>query len=307
MLVGDALAGLNRLDEAGQWYETAYLALQNNQLKVAEIKGRLARIYLAVGRSETDPRRSDRYYQVAEQYLADNRRISAHIGDGASLIDVAHVRARRALQAGNVSEALASFREGFRAYETRGRQLARLPARRRALMLRRYGAFLDDYVAALYDASRLSSTEGRDHTFAREAFPVAQYRAMTDANLALAQMAARRSAGDDALARLLRQRQDLSNHLSATEQRLTDAIAKNDERETDLIALLKRQVREIAADLEGVEAELERNHQDFGDLANPQPLSIDAVQNFLEPGEALLFLDADAALNWVITKTEIGW
>ena len=307
MYVGDALAGLGRLRDAMDRYEAAYTALKNNQLKVAQIKGRLARIYIAIARSEKDEARRNSHYRAAEQYLADNRLVSAHIGDGASLLDVSHLRATRALQAGNLSEALASFREGFSAYESRGRQLARLPASRRALILGRYRAFLDEYLDALHQATRSSATESNDHTLAREAFPVAQYRYMTEANIALAQMAARRSAGDDTLARLLRERQDLANLLGATEQRLTDAIAKKDPREADLTDLLKRQVRDVAAQLEKVEDTLDRDYRAFGQLANPQPLSIESVQDFLEPDEALLFFDADAALTWVITKTEILW
>lgn len=307
MYVGDALAGLHRLDEARHWYEASYPALKNNQLKAAQVKGRLARIYIEFARNEKDGPRSEKLYRLAERYLGDNRLVSAHIGDGASLLDVTHLRAVRALQAGNLDAALASFREGFSAYETRGRQLARLPARRRALILNRYGPFLDDYINALYEASLASPTEERSHKLAREAFPVAQYRTMTEANLALAQMAARRSAGDDTLGRLLRQRQDLASSLSATEQRLTNAIAKNDEREMDLVNVLKRQVRDIAASLERIEAELERDHRDFDQLANPQPLSIDTVQDVLEAEEALVLIDSDAAMSWVITKTEISW
>ena len=307
MYVGDALAGLGRHIEAADWYEKSYSALKNNQLKVAQIKGRLARIYLTLARAETDTRRRDRLFQFAEQYLADNRLVSAHVGDGASLLDVSHLRGSRALQSGNLPEALAAFREGFSAYETRGRQLARLAARRRALILGRYGPFLDDYLRTLHRASLSSPTEANDHALAREAFPVAQYRYMTEANMALAQMASRRSAGNDALARLLRKRQDLANLLKSTEQRLTNAIAKDDAREVDLRDLLKRQVRKIAADLETVERELTTKYRDYDQLANPEPLTIDAVQGFLDPAEALVFLDAGAGLSWIVTKTGIRW
>ncbi len=307
MYLGDALAGLGRLSDARDWYEKAYQALKLNQLKVAQIKGRLARIYIDVALIETDRKRRDDLYAFAERYLEDNRRVSAHIGDGASLLDVSKLRAARARDAGDLERALDAFREGFTAYRSRGRQLARLPARRRGLILRRYAPFLDDYLDTLYKVSRGSPTESQTHQLAREAFPVAQYRYLTEANLALAQMAARRSSGDDSLARLLRERQDLANLLGSTEQRLTDAIAKSDPREAELRSSLQKQVREIAADLENVEAELEQGHGDFGALANPAPLSIDQVQGFLEDGEALLFFDADAALTWFITKTDILW
>ncbi len=307
MYVGDALAGLARHDEAMDWYEKSYHLLKNNQLKVGQIKGRLARVYLTLARVETDPIRRDRLVHVAEQYLADNRSISAHIADGASLLDVSHLRGSRALQLGNIAEALDAFREGFRAYETRGQQLARLPARRRALILGRYGPFLDDYLLALHTASQSSPSQANNHAFAREAFPVAQYRHMTEANLALAQMASRRSGGNDALAKLLRKRQDLANLLKSTEQRLTDAIAKDDMREAELRTLLNRQVREITSDLEKVERELTTNYRDYDQLTNPQPLTVDAVQGFLDATEALVFLDADAGLTWIIAKTDIRW
>jgi len=148
------------------------------------------------------------------------------------------------------------------------------------------------------------------------AFIAAQRAAVSEAAASLAQMSVRQARGDTALSRLVRERQDLIAEWEARERLLTGALSLPPERRNQAAEREQRQrLAAIDARLGEIDAALARDFPDYAALANPEPLTIAAVQALLAPGEALvLFLDAPPAgplpeqgFAWAITRTDARW
>jgi len=147
----------------------------------------------------------------------------------------------------------------------------------------------------------------------REMFKTIQWAHISDAAGSLAEMAAHTSP-DDALARLVRERQDLVDEWYGKEAML---IATHSEAQSDATA-----EREIATRLAAIDARLREidgalagDFPSYAAFAQPGALAIEQVQDLLNPDEALvLLLDtperkpiAEETFVWVVTKTSVRW
>ena len=149
-----------------------------------------------------------------------------------------------------------------------------------------------------------------------EAFQIAQHAANSPAAQTLAQMAARNAKGDQRLANLARERQDLIADWQAHDQALVAALSKpvQERNETELAAL-RTQIAAIDGRITAINGTLATDFPDYAALSNPQPLAIKDVQTLLAPNEALvMFLDTpvtgptpEEAFLWAITKTSARW
>jgi CHAT domain-containing protein/tetratricopeptide (TPR) repeat protein len=151
---------------------------------------------------------------------------------------------------------------------------------------------------------------------AEDMFRTAQWAHASEAALSLAQMAARQAKGDGALARLVRERQDLVVEWQAKDKLLIAARSEPPARrqaqgETALAARLAAIDRRVAE----IDATLAKDFPNYAALANPEPLGIAEVQVGLGAEEALvLFVDTPEwkpmpaeLFLWVITRTESRW
>lgn len=152
--------------------------------------------------------------------------------------------------------------------------------------------------------------------FMNEAYMAGQRALGTNAALALSQLAARYATGDSALARFLRERQDLIQELEARDQLLIGAVAKPpDRRDRAGEDRLKSRIGEIGVRIAEIDLALSRQFPDYASLAKPAPISIAATQALLKPDEALLqSLDLqsvgavqETAFAWLITKDDAEW
>jgi CHAT domain-containing protein/tetratricopeptide (TPR) repeat protein len=150
----------------------------------------------------------------------------------------------------------------------------------------------------------------------REMFKTMQWAHISDAAGSLAQMAARTAAGDDALARLVRERQDLVDEWYGKDAML---IATHSEAPAERDATAER---ELAARLAAIDARLREidgalasDFPSYAAFVQPEALAVEQVQDALNPNEALVLLldtpdlkpTAEETFVWVVTKTNMRW
>lgn len=142
-----------------------------------------------------------------------------------------------------------------------------------------------------------------------EAFQAAQWALTTSAGQALAQMGARFAAGNNALAGLVRKRQDLVEAWRNKDKQLLDALGRSDAEAQGQSAALRKELTDIAAQISGLDADLVAQFPEYADLSNPKPLSIPEVQALLKPHEALvLFLvTTEESYVWAIGADKAAW
>lgn len=121
-----------------------------------------------------------------------------------------------------------------------------------------------------------------------EAFTVAQWATQSTAASALQQMSSRVSAGDGALAKLVRQRQDLAAVRRTQDKLLTEARSKGDN--AAAIADLSRKLPDIDAQLAAMASQIEKQFPSYSSLTSAAPLEIPQVQGLLATDEAMVFL-----------------
>lgn len=155
-----------------------------------------------------------------------------------------------------------------------------------------------------------------DPALMNEAYMAAQRALETDAALALSQLAVRYASGDSDLARLLRERQDLTLEAGQRDRLLVSAVAlPREQRDGQGERVLKARLKEISGRVAEIDVSLSRSFPQYATLSKPTPVSIAETQGLLRPDEALVqFLDLqeiagipETAFAWLITKTDARW
>jgi len=172
--------------------------------------------------------------------------------------------------------------------------------------------------SGLVKAMHRLTPEGRgpDDAASREMFQTAQWALSSEAAQSLAQMAARGAKGDGALAKVVRERQDLvaewqkqdvwRNSVLGQEAGKRDAKA-----ESENAAKLTAIDKQIAK----IDQRLKAEFPDYFAFASSEPLSVEEAQAQLGADEALvLFLDTmewkptpEETFIWVVTKADVRW
>jgi CHAT domain-containing protein/Tfp pilus assembly protein PilF len=166
-------------------------------------------------------------------------------------------------------------------------------------------------------AYRLADQEkDQSPRLADDSFLATQWAQGSGAAASIAQMSAREAKGDSALARRVRERQDLVAEWQSHDKLLTAAVSqpasrRNPQAEQELRARLAA----IDARIGRIDATLVKDFPEYAALANPEPLAIATAQAQLQPAEALvLFFDMpplygapEETFVWVVTKTDMRW
>jgi CHAT domain-containing protein len=131
--------------------------------------------------------------------------------------------------------------------------------------------------------------QSRDATAAAESFEVAQLSHSSSSARAVAGMAARFAAGNDALAAAVRERQDLVD----TWQRLDTEIvaaegAQAPQRDAAADAKLRDDLAATRQQIDKLDATIGAQFPAYSELSNPKPVAIDATQALLANNEAML-------------------
>jgi tetratricopeptide (TPR) repeat protein len=165
--------------------------------------------------------------------------------------------------------------------------------------------------------SRLPGSEKeRTPELAASMFRTAQWAQSSEAALSLAKMAARSAKGGGALARLVRERQDLVSEWQAKDRLLMPARSEPPARRNASAEYgLSARLTTIDARIGEIDRTLAKDFPDYAALASPEPLGISEVQALLGDQEALvLFLVTDKKWStpeetfiWAVTKTDARW
>jgi tetratricopeptide (TPR) repeat protein/CHAT domain-containing protein len=187
-------------------------------------------------------------------------------------------------------------------------------AQRRTVELRsseETGGDRKSFIAHIEAASRLGgSAPHRLPALTRETYAIAQWVQRSDAAAALARMAARFAKGSSALARRVRQRQDLAGQHQALDRSLIAAVGKTPaERDPEREREWRTQLAVIEKMIGDLDAQLSRSFPDYAALANPEPLSIEETQAQLQAGEALyqVIVGEGGVFAWVVTRAAARW
>ncbi|HXC27901.1 MAG TPA: tetratricopeptide repeat protein [Stellaceae bacterium] len=154
------------------------------------------------------------------------------------------------------------------------------------------GYFLDN-VAMVTDVA--------DPSCVAETFGVVQLANASSAAQAVAGMAARFAAGGDALAALVRERQDLADRSQTLNKSVLAAAmlppAKQDAAAADA---LRKQATDVTTQLTALDTRIGREFPKYTELSNPKPVELSAVQALLAPDEALLvYLIGNKDRSWL--------
>lgn len=141
-----------------------------------------------------------------------------------------------------------------------------------------------------------------------QALQVAQLADASGTAAAIAKMAARFAGGNDALASLVRQKQDaVERRLKAERQLIAAAGKPPQERSPAFEKRLREEIGEAAKAIGVVDSELSRRFPEYQELARPEPLPVGQVRALLLPGEAMLVYTlgenprGEEGFLWVIT------
>jgi len=102
-------------------------------------------------------------------------------------------------------------------------------------------------------------------------------------------MAARFAAGDDALARMVRDREDTISRLQWLDGQLISALSlSSEERDDDREESVRAEMTLLGERLAELDEGLGRDFPDYAEIANPQPVPLSEVQGLLGSEEALI-------------------
>jgi tetratricopeptide (TPR) repeat protein len=144
----------------------------------------------------------------------------------------------------------------------------------------------------------------------REAFEVAQWASHSSAASALQQMAARFGSGGGALARLVREKQDLAAAWREKDKKFVDALAKPEgQQDRAAIERLRQEMADAERRIAAVSARLENEFPDYVVLASPKPLHVDEVQKLLGRDEVLIFflVGDNESYRFALTQDGFDW
>jgi CHAT domain-containing protein/tetratricopeptide (TPR) repeat protein len=140
---------------------------------------------------------------------------------------------------------------------------------------------------------------------AREALVMSQWAKQSAAAAAIQQMGVRFVGGGNALAALVRERQDLSAFWRERDKALLTALAKPQGTQSPAaIGALRRELAEMESKLADNAARLEREFPQYAALASPKPLQAEAVQQLLGADEALIFWLSGDKESYVFALTQ---
>jgi hypothetical protein len=138
-----------------------------------------------------------------------------------------------------------------------------------------------------------------------EGFEIAQLAGTTAAASAVARMAARFAAGDDALAALVRRRQDAVVCFNVVDASLVKAVGQTpNKRDANAENCLRTELEQLNKMIVATDARLTETFRDYAALANPQPLALDEAQSLLASDEAIVtwLIAKSKSLLWVVRR-----
>jgi CHAT domain-containing protein/Tfp pilus assembly protein PilF len=204
---------------------------------------------------------------------------------------------------GRTLEALEYSRQASAIHRTRAAQAAMQRSGGGLSEQRQVGYVFVNQIALLWDASTIKpAAQALLHA---EAFEAGQLARATSTAAAVAGMGARFAAKDDALASLVRRRQDAGRLWQQIDRKLIKAAslaaAKRDAKGE---IRLRTELSELDGQLKQLDQRLALEFPQYAELTSPQPMKLKAVQELLGSREALLsyVVGQQQTFLWVIRR-----
>ena len=188
-----------------------------------------------------------------------------------------------------------------------GESVARQARDGDGLVEQRSGFFVN-HVASLAAGTRESVEPAS--ALAREAFETAQWANQSAAAAAVQQLSPRFASGNDALAALVRQNQDLSAYRRDREKALIDLLAKPEgQSNAAQIEKTRRQIEDTEGKLTASKVRLEKEFPNYAALSSPKPSKVEDIQKLLGNYEALVFLltGEEESYIFAVTADRFDW
>ena len=202
-------------------------------------------------------------------------------------------------------EALTAIR---RASDIHRGRMARNDARQGAGALSQSRSARNVFFRHAFISGDLYEASGKQNSLhLEESFEIAQLAGTSAAASAVARMAARFAAGDDALAALVRRRQDAVVRFNVADASLVKAVGQApNKRDRNSEGRLRAEMEQLDKTITATDARLAETFPDYAALANPQPLALSEVQKLLASDEALVgwLLGASKGMLWVVRNGE---
>jgi CHAT domain-containing protein len=119
-------------------------------------------------------------------------------------------------------------------------------------------------------------------------------------------MSTRFAAGTDALAALVRERQDAARRWQQLDAIMTKAAGEPKRRNAETEATLRQQLATASGELNTLDARLQREFPAYVELSNPEPLEVSEVQALLTPDEAMIvyFIGSNKSWLWALRRDQ---
>ncbi len=144
-------------------------------------------------------------------------------------------------------------------------------------------------IRGFLEAAAQLSGPANDQEVASEAFRAAQWAHISDAAIALNKTYARLAAGNDRLASLIREQQDLASQWRKLDAELMAArTVHSAQRNPALEARMRSEKDAIAQRVAEIGQTVIRDFPQFASVANPEPVTVADAQKNLAPNEALV-------------------
>lgn len=141
----------------------------------------------------------------------------------------------------------------------------------------------------------------------REGFDIAQLARASDTADQLAKMAARYASGSDALAQLVRKRQDALARRQLLDLQIVQAAGQRGNE--SLAAKLRAEDSEVSRVVAALDDRLEHEYPQYRELTNPKPLELAAAQELLAADEALVLMlvSDNESFLWALRRDDAGF
>ncbi|KAB2851109.1 MAG: tetratricopeptide repeat protein [Hyphomicrobiaceae bacterium] len=306
--LGNTLVALGRVEEAAPLLKRALdireKALGREHQLTAESVLALGAMHLAAGRLNDAAAMLSEALRLTEKTLGAEHLKAAQIHFQLGSLH---------LNAGRSEAALASLQRASQILAARADQTAGLSARgqrgevnprlRRAI----HSAIA---VAAWQRASENSALESE---LMRQGLLAAQLAQSTTTGAAVSQMSARFAAGNDALAELLRNGQDIANRWQELDKELTQGLGGDYSEEVrstprERVAV-RKELDRLNVEIGDLNRRLGKEFPDYAALARSDPLGVADIQALLAPDEAAIaFLTLEKATYvWAVTREGTKW
>lgn len=141
-----------------------------------------------------------------------------------------------------------------------------------------------------------------------EALENAQRAGQSAAASAIQQLGVRVSAGNDALAKLVRENQDLTAFWRSRDRALTEALSKPGTPENAaIVATIRKQMADTEKKITALTERLQNEFSDYATLTNPKPMTRGEIAQHLHDNEALVFLLVGDNESYVFALTRDGY